>query len=941
MEAKTYTATLENSAIVERVARIVSSVRGTKPDYIALAAELEQAIPFDVFGVVLLRHDRQAVRVTVCRREAGAWMAFHHQHPLTGSMLERVLAAPMLMVNNYPGGLDGLPATSGDALAGSPQLRSTLIAPLMVEKRVLGTLELGSVVANTYTDKMLQRLINAVAHVLAAAIESAQLGGSAAIQDRQRQVLKDVTSALTSKMDLATILNQIVVGVASTLNVASAIVMLDRREGRLSLVAQSGLDEERLAKAFNPQPMVRDDCIIGQTLQQCKPFVSHDITSDELFPASCSLFSMVGVRSVLSYPLMSGTTVFGALLLCSQETGGFTPLKADILSLFASQASVAIHNGILLESAQRRKRFQEAIEQLEWINSQNIAAVLNTAQVAEQAKEQSKSPREEQQEELELLAHVREETQRTFGVSLTSLLRFVSDHLLTLDERELQAIINTDQTDQTRDSGHSLPAEPARVPSRVEQQRAGVSDVSVPGRKEMFADTLILLTQSAEAALVRTGMVGELGRLIMQLKQSTSGVKDAWFVVDLNGTCIYMNPAAEALCEVRLQDLSVPYNTQRFAPLQGPGTSASIEHIFGNLLTRIRHADDVRLYLQDFTQGSAQRQELRFALSVEPIQAQARAAFVQAEAEHKPGRLEEASSDNHYQLIRYPLFDQHGNFLANVLQALDVTEQVRDEKNRSALLSSVSHDLRTPLTTIKAAVTGLLQEDVAWSEQDRRAMLEDIDTETDHLTVLVSALVELSRIEMGALILEKEWCDVVEVVYGTLAKMKRKLVGRSVCPHFQADLPLVYADHVQLERVFYNLLENALHHSPDLSEIIIKLDVVGEMLRAQVINYGDGIPEYERERIFKSFHSLRSYGDALGLAICRGIVEAHQGQIWVEAADEALVSGGTGSSFVFTLPISLQIGGPGGRETISSTGREISAHNASSAQRVHERAWEA
>src|SRR5258708_7673276 len=148
MEAKTYTTTLENSAIVERVARIVSSVRGTKPDYTALAAELEQAIPFDVFGVVLLRHDRQAVRVTVCRREPGKWVASHHQHPLAGSMFEQVLSDPVLRVNNYPDGLEGLPATSGDALAGSPQLHSTLIAPLMVETRVLGTLELGSTVAN-------------------------------------------------------------------------------------------------------------------------------------------------------------------------------------------------------------------------------------------------------------------------------------------------------------------------------------------------------------------------------------------------------------------------------------------------------------------------------------------------------------------------------------------------------------------------------------------------------------------------------------------------------------------------------------------------------------------------------------------------------------------------------------------------------------------------
>ena len=95
--------------------------------------------------------------------------------------------------------------------------------------------------------------------------------------------------------------------------------------------------------------------------------------------------------------------------------------------------------------------------------------------------------------------------------------------------------------------------------------------------------------------------------------------------------------------------------------------------------------------------------------------------------------------------------------MANALQVHDITEQVRDEKNKSVLLSSVSHDLRTPLTTIKAAVTGLLQPDVDWDEQTRREILEEIDAEADHLTSLVDAVVEMSRIEMGALVLEKEF----------------------------------------------------------------------------------------------------------------------------------------------------------------------------------------
>ncbi len=237
---------------------------------------------------------------------------------------------------------------------------------------------------------------------------------------------------------------------------------------------------------------------------------------------------------------------------------------------------------------------------------------------------------------------------------------------------------------------------------------------------------------------------------------------------------------------------------------------------------------------------------------------------------------------------------------ANALQVQDITEQVRDEKNRSALLSAVSHDLRTPLTTIKAAVTGLLQADVPWSEQDRREMLEDIDHETDQLTLLVNAWVELSRIEMGALLLEKEWCDILEIFYGALSKLERVLAGRRVQPQIRTPLPLIYADHVQLERVFYNLIENAVQHSPSDMAIDVIMEVINEgakMVRIQVIDHGEGVPAHERDRIFKSFYALRSYGNDMGLAICRGIIEAHQGKIWLDQEHRP------GACFVLTLPI--------------------------------------
>lgn len=264
------------------------------------------------------------------------------------------------------------------------------------------------------------------------------------------------------------------------------------------------------------------------------------------------------------------------------------------------------------------------------------------------------------------------------------------------------------------------------------------------------------------------------------------------------------------------------------------------------------------------------------------------------------------SADYHYQFIRYPLYDEQGRLAANALQVQDITQQVHDERNRSALLSSVSHDLRTPLTTIKAAVTGLLQKGVAWSEEDRQDMLEDINRETDQLIVLINSLVELSRIQMGALILQKEWCDILEIFYGALAKLDRVLKGRTVRPKIIFPLPLVYADHVQLEHVFYNLIENAVRHSPQGTAIDVVLEAVGEVskvLRIQIIDHGERIPEHESERIFKTFYSLRSqsYGSGMGLAICGGIVEAHQGQIGLDTTVKE------GTCFVFTLPIHPQI----------------------------------
>src|SRR6266704_1101836 len=972
MEARTRPPTQEQSAIVERVARIVSRVRGAKPDYARLAAELEPAIPFDVFGIVLLRHDREAVRVVVCTHEAEGWIAHYHQHPLKDSMVENILQrgqstsvdkseiGPYLApdepheqdlanieIMNFPEGLDGSPAQSGDALSGRPYLRSTLIAPLVVGDQILGSLELGSIRIDAYAGGALQRLISAVAHVLAAAIESAQIGGSVEIQDRQREELKNVSSALASEMDLSMILNRIVVGIAKALDVSSAIITLDQRRGSLKLVVQYGLDSGFLEKIVEREVALTEQAIIGFTLHRRQPNFSNDIAEDSRFPTSQLFASQLSIRSIFCYPLVTGSTVYGALLLCSSEPGGFTPLKLDMLSLFASQATIAIHNGMLLEAARERRRFQEAIEQLDTVRQKHSSF---------------------ESDELLLLERVREESEQIFGVSFSSLLRFISDHLLTSSERDLQNILHAVNDEEQ--------------PTHVKY----VNEIGLPLLEEQKTATLI---ETAEAALVRAGLLGDVSAaltpVITQLyERIRSDMTTPWFVIDVRGKCIYVNPAAEVFCgmhvsldklgnlaslqrpahevgkdalKIDLHEVSWPLEDQMHFDTYLPysqNSSLTLLDAFAGLLSRIRNADEVRLYLQEFTYsdlvsddvGLVERQRnfaqlefsptntFRFIIAAEPVQKRPHHqlqvesqmtkdrepfSFYLHSAKESINRFSDpqtmlpssAPSDRHYQFMCSALYDAQGHLLGNALQIQDITEQVRDEKNKAALLSTVSHDLRTPLTAIKAAVTGLLQPDVTWDKQLLNEILEDIDTEADHLHALINSFIEMSRIDMGALVLEKEWCDIVEIVHSTFTVDKRLLASHPMRTDFQMQLPMVYVDYVQIKRVLHCLIENAVHHSPEHAEIVIAIDTVNvgdedvvtsedshHYLRVRVIDHGTGIPNEEQERIFKTFYSLDTQGSGLGLAISRGIIEAHQGRIRVEPAL------GGGSCFAFVLPIS-------------------------------------
>lgn len=220
---------------------------------------------------------------------------------------------------------------------------------------------------------------------------------------------------------------------------------------------------------------------------------------------------------------------------------------------------------------------------------------------------------------------------------------------------------------------------------------------------------------------------------------------------------------------------------------------------------------------------------------------------------------------------------------------------------KSILLSSVSHELRTPLSTIKAAASSLRSHEVGWDSPARVELIAAIDDEADHLNMLVGNLLDMSRIESGALKPKREWNILAEIVGSVLARMRHSADEHKLEIDMPESLPFVPVDYVQMEQVFTNLVSNSLKYAPSNTVIRIHANIEGDTIHVQVSNQGPHVPPEHLERIFDKFYRItaadRVTGTGLGLSICKGIIEAHGGQIWAENVADGL-------AFNFTLPLS-------------------------------------
>jgi two-component system sensor histidine kinase KdpD len=227
--------------------------------------------------------------------------------------------------------------------------------------------------------------------------------------------------------------------------------------------------------------------------------------------------------------------------------------------------------------------------------------------------------------------------------------------------------------------------------------------------------------------------------------------------------------------------------------------------------------------------------------------------------------------------------------------------EAETERIRSTLLASISHDLRTPLAVMAGASSSLAERGERLSEPERRALARSVFEQAREMSEHVAKVLQMTRLETGAIKLDRDWASLAELVAAVLDRLSERLAAHRVIIDLPGDLPLARVDATLIEQVLANLLENCAKHTPGGTVVRVHAQRRNGEIVVTVEDYGGGLADQDFERLFAKFHHAAVEGAApgmgLGLAICRAIVRLHGGRIWADR-----VSGG-GTAFRFTLPV--------------------------------------
>jgi two-component system sensor histidine kinase KdpD len=256
---------------------------------------------------------------------------------------------------------------------------------------------------------------------------------------------------------------------------------------------------------------------------------------------------------------------------------------------------------------------------------------------------------------------------------------------------------------------------------------------------------------------------------------------------------------------------------------------------------------------------------------------------------------------------QYHLLETFAGQIALALERAQLAERAerasvdaKAEGLRNALLASISHDLRTPLAVISGASSSLAEKGPLLSPQEREALARSIFEQSQQMSDLVANVLQITRLEGGAIALNRDWHSLSELVGSVLARLREPLASHPLKVQLPGGLPLVRVDAMLIEQVLANLLENASKYTPPGTPITLSAELQAREVLVSVEDQGPGLPPGDPEALFAKFHrgSMEGAvgGVGLGLAICRAVVNLHGGRIWAERRPK-------GSAFRFTLPL--------------------------------------
>ncbi len=860
---------LDLDGLLEIIYYQVSTLLGVKNFYIALYEAPTDTISFPI-------------SVKGGKREQ--WTS----RPATNRLTDHVIrnATSLFVPRDVPAAIERLGLQPGDN-----QPEAWLGVPITSKDQVVGCLAILSYIAGEAIAPDAEQLLGIVASQAGVAIDNARMFGEANYRASELATLAEVTTAMSASRDPDHVLELIAQSATRLFNCQKSAIFLPREDNHqiLELTRAEGLSDA-YSDTLRASPGVYNAAGRLLAISSGEPALVADIESAELPPRLLAAAHSEGIRAYAELPLLTQGDVIGTFTLYFTSPHYFQTAEIELLKTFASQVALAIANARLYAGIDRAlTRHSKQLQALKAINRELTSTldlkrlfevVLDRAMDYTTATAGCLHVHDHEKNKLVAVA-LRGYPPEVAGVSET---RSVSYIIASRVQRTGRTTLLADVR-QDPDYFESTPNKNLSflsVPIRHEYETLGVITLEASYEAVFTDDDTNFVTQLAAQAAIAI----ENARLFQTVTESRdrlqavlNSTREGVLVVDSAGRIALANPRIEDLWQIKRAEL-IDHNLADLVRRPALGIPEKLGFTTGELLE----------LLINLSQGLA-------ATTPKHIY-----------------RLE-GPAPHFFERSGTPVLDEHLRVIGWVIVLRDVTEEKQVEEVREELAGMIVHDLRSPMTSVLGSLR--LIEDIFVPRDDTGMLKEAVDVSSRasrKMLMLIDSLLDISKEEAGAMTLEQKPLNIRSIADSIVNDMgpMASLQSIQLIDEMPADLPLLMIDRDKVERVFTNLIDNALKFTPEDGQIILRaslsnhvpdgVDAEDRYMLCEVLDSGPGIPEEYRERIFDRFAQVRGRegrrrGSGLGLAFCRMVVEAHGGKIWAQDRPEG------GSVFKFTLPV--------------------------------------